>query len=622
MASVIVLLEDGSNVRKTLKHGPLSIGRDDSNGLALPDGYLSRRHCILKLVSDHQVVLEDLGSSNGTHVNGSRVSGNLPVGPGDVIRIGRTRMFIDFGPEPAEGDVKVLYPSDESTSGKEMPAGAEVRAPYRSASESVLQALRQRAEKAAASNPKLDRADVPPSAAGADPFGAVPPAHFDAGPPSVAASSALAAAAAAAARPEEAPLAPPSAPGYERPESRTMPESPAPAPPPSAPTGDASPLSVRGDLHAALHESPPAPPAAPPPNPPSDTSNQAFIATLNMAGEESDGLAEAAKALSSGTSGPHAPYAAPGRPDIPMPAPPRAPTPPPPAPVQPDIPMPAPAAPTPEPVPSVPAAPSAMTEPQDARPPPPAAGRSALARLAEIESMSTEDRVRENLRVMSEVTAFLSTGSFEAEDFLGFAMQKALEVVPSERAILLLFDPRTRRIYPGAFRAAYPERADELRRHGISHTITKRALTEQVALVVGDAGGDVRFSGSDSVVMLRLKSVLAVPMLQGQVVRGLIYFDNRVSTNAFGRIEVDLGNALANLVTVGLSQIELRGRYTSATQPPVTGANPPATLMAQRPEDGPPPAPSGTTRGPAQRPSNHFPPPVPPGPSGRSSGVS
>jgi len=53
----------------SLPSGEVSIGRDSSNHLWAPDPALSRRHCLL-VASDDQVSIRDLGSRNGTLVNG------------------------------------------------------------------------------------------------------------------------------------------------------------------------------------------------------------------------------------------------------------------------------------------------------------------------------------------------------------------------------------------------------------------------------------------------------------------------------------------------------------------------------------------------------------------------
>jgi hypothetical protein len=64
---------------------PLRIGRDPANGLRLTHETVSRVHAELS----HQAGLRDLGSTNGTTVNGRRVIGAVVVREGDQVGFGR-----------------------------------------------------------------------------------------------------------------------------------------------------------------------------------------------------------------------------------------------------------------------------------------------------------------------------------------------------------------------------------------------------------------------------------------------------------------------------------------------------------------------------------------------------
>jgi EmrB/QacA subfamily drug resistance transporter len=69
---------------------PLDIGRDPSTGLALEDdSCVSHAHARLEPLVDG-VVVHDLGSRNGTFVNGHRIEGHIIAGPGDRIVVGST----------------------------------------------------------------------------------------------------------------------------------------------------------------------------------------------------------------------------------------------------------------------------------------------------------------------------------------------------------------------------------------------------------------------------------------------------------------------------------------------------------------------------------------------------
>lgn len=75
---------------------PLRIGRDPANGLRLSHDTVSRVHAELR----HQGglwVLRDLGSTNGTTVNGRRVTGAAVVREGDQVGFGRMHFRLATG---------------------------------------------------------------------------------------------------------------------------------------------------------------------------------------------------------------------------------------------------------------------------------------------------------------------------------------------------------------------------------------------------------------------------------------------------------------------------------------------------------------------------------------------
>lgn len=70
-----------------LEGDQLTIGRDSSNQVAINDPEVSRKHARLTFQGG-KFVLEDLGSTNGTFVNGQRLAGPVVLKPGDVVSLG------------------------------------------------------------------------------------------------------------------------------------------------------------------------------------------------------------------------------------------------------------------------------------------------------------------------------------------------------------------------------------------------------------------------------------------------------------------------------------------------------------------------------------------------------
>ncbi|TMD29548.1 MAG: DUF2662 domain-containing protein [Chloroflexi bacterium] len=95
-APVAILRElrpDGSEREVSLDGRPLTIGRATDNGLVLQDSRVSRHHARLQ-ARRGTLVLSDLGSTNGSRVNGVTVQ-EVVLGPGDRIQLGDTVLIVD-----------------------------------------------------------------------------------------------------------------------------------------------------------------------------------------------------------------------------------------------------------------------------------------------------------------------------------------------------------------------------------------------------------------------------------------------------------------------------------------------------------------------------------------------
>ena len=81
---------------------PLSIGRDETCDIRIQSPYVSRQHARIES-RDDEFLLVDLGSRNGSLLNGARVEGIAPLHAGDVIAIGDASIRCVFGaPAPEQ----------------------------------------------------------------------------------------------------------------------------------------------------------------------------------------------------------------------------------------------------------------------------------------------------------------------------------------------------------------------------------------------------------------------------------------------------------------------------------------------------------------------------------------
>jgi pSer/pThr/pTyr-binding forkhead associated (FHA) protein len=105
------------------------IGRDADNDMVIDESHVSGDHA--KLVSrDEQVFIEDLGSTNGTFVNGRRITSPVVLNTGDTVQLGTTvkvrftALTEDFGDQTVVGkpeDLPNYVPAQKSESFQEAP---------------------------------------------------------------------------------------------------------------------------------------------------------------------------------------------------------------------------------------------------------------------------------------------------------------------------------------------------------------------------------------------------------------------------------------------------------------------------------------------------------------------
>lgn len=90
--SSLVFLEPAESAGSSfVVNGELTIGRAAGCEITLDDTYISQLHARVS-IGEHGIVVEDLGSTNGTYLNRKRVTAPVIVSPGDQIQVGSTIM--------------------------------------------------------------------------------------------------------------------------------------------------------------------------------------------------------------------------------------------------------------------------------------------------------------------------------------------------------------------------------------------------------------------------------------------------------------------------------------------------------------------------------------------------
>jgi predicted component of type VI protein secretion system len=104
--NVRLVVASPNSTTKQIRLGPKTlVGRSAECNLRIASGLVSRRHCLIK-VEDDVVFVRDLGSSNGTKVNGEAVEPNTEVVAcaGSAISIGPLKFIVQFAAPKERSD--------------------------------------------------------------------------------------------------------------------------------------------------------------------------------------------------------------------------------------------------------------------------------------------------------------------------------------------------------------------------------------------------------------------------------------------------------------------------------------------------------------------------------------
>ncbi len=577
-----------------LREEPLTVGRSGAADIVLShDKKVSHFHAKFLPVGPERYVVQDLGSTNGTHVNGEAIE-QSPLRVGDRVQIGRTHFVytdraslsdvdIDVGSSALGGDSDVpsktgasvgggaaLFPMD-SAPGLQRPPPA----PAVAASESA------EAASDLATDPRAETAFTPEPAVAFDPRAATfpEPPPLDAAPiaPSKTGDShPLFEGVKAPPPPRAAPQPPPVAPAVSPRPAPAVPASPAPARAAERPLPVLPKVAPGQTIRPAALPGPSGAAAGPPPSQGwrkivyrkrglDDDIGEGPMGTERWEPEDIDAIRESIlqldQELETRPGDPAAPpaavvdvppIAARGEPPAAEkderpehwtdqegdadPRPPRA-----------LIDLPDPGESAPDLFGVTIEAPSA---PADAGP----TDTGPSLRLAKLRLESLYRLVR------------VLTTRHDEQGMIGDVLDIALRAMHAERGAILLIDQPQESDAPPvldphvvAWRAPR-EPGEELTASGerkpftVSRTILDHSLRDGQAVLISDAAADPRYRGQNSVVLSGVRSALCVP-LRGRRLLGAMYVDSREQGRRFSEDDLRFLVAIASQCAVGLEEV-------------------------------------------------------------------
>src|SRR5580704_2162229 len=111
MAEARYFLKRAGGGTETEIKGNLSVGRSQESGLRLTEGNPSRNHARLT-VTDGALFIEDLKSTNGTFINGTRIDARTRLAPNDKVRfdVEEYLLRVEAPPPPPDADRTAMRP--------------------------------------------------------------------------------------------------------------------------------------------------------------------------------------------------------------------------------------------------------------------------------------------------------------------------------------------------------------------------------------------------------------------------------------------------------------------------------------------------------------------------------
>lgn len=100
MAKLVILSQGLTGRSHELKVDKTTVGRVEDNTFQIAEPSVSSHHCEI-LLRGTDVVVVDLNSTNGTFINGEKVTGEAVVKPGQILRLGQIELRLESDAAPS-----------------------------------------------------------------------------------------------------------------------------------------------------------------------------------------------------------------------------------------------------------------------------------------------------------------------------------------------------------------------------------------------------------------------------------------------------------------------------------------------------------------------------------------
>jgi adenylate cyclase len=182
--------------------------------------------------------------------------------------------------------------------------------------------------------------------------------------------------------------------------------------------------------------------------------------------------------------------------------------------------------------------------------------RTKLAPLADqsflpeslIQDQAQLRRDYEKLRVSYDLSRAIGV-ELDIDALLAKIIDRAFELLPADRGVVLLYDEKGE-LVPRCVRTK--KKSAQMEEVVLSTTIINEVLRDRAAVLSSDASVDSRFSGAHSIIMQGIRSSMAVPLLYGSELFGIMLLDSQIAANAFQEKDLLMFQNVANQAAVAI----------------------------------------------------------------------
>lgn len=158
----------------------------------------------------------------------------------------------------------------------------------------------------------------------------------------------------------------------------------------------------------------------------------------------------------------------------------------------------------------------------------------------------------ERLRLRHEIEV-ATRDVWNTDELLPLVLRRVFELVEADEGVIFLYDD------DGQLVARWVERRDRSANGSVrvSRSILGEVERTRHALLCQDVTVDERFAGKESVVAQGIRSVLAVPLVHGMAMLGVIHLDSRTAKNAFSTHDLEILLSVASQTAAALHTASL-----------------------------------------------------------------